>query len=174
LADVYCQSYKTPPKSVILDFDDTVDVVHGHQQLSLFNAHEDERCFKSIHVYDVATSRPVMVVLRPGKMPSGKAFSHSAVIPEQTRTGVSSFKLENPDLAPIFEALRAAGRHVIFLRETGEIAPGASTGAATRPRALPGIAPASMNSTSTASPASCRPFRNPFAAPTPASPRTKP
>jgi len=72
LADVYCQSYKTPPKSVILDFDDTVDVVHGHQQLSLFNAHEDERCFKPIHVYDVATSRPVMVVLRPGKTPSGK------------------------------------------------------------------------------------------------------
>jgi hypothetical protein len=72
LADVYCQSYKTPPKSVILDIDDTVDVVHGHQQLSLFNAHEDERCFKPIHVYDVATSRPVMLVLRPGKTPSGK------------------------------------------------------------------------------------------------------
>ena len=53
-----------------------------------------------------------------------KAFSHSAVIPEQTRTGVSSFKLENPEPAPIFEALKAAGRHVIFLRETGEIAPG--------------------------------------------------
>ena len=69
LADVYCQSYKTPPKAVVLDIDDTVDVVHGHQQLSLFNAHEDERCFKPIHVYDVATSRPVMVVLRPGKTP---------------------------------------------------------------------------------------------------------
>ena len=72
MADVYCQSYKTPPKAVVLDIDDTVDVVHGHQQLSLFNAHEDERCFKPIHVYDVATSRPVMVVLRPGKTPSGK------------------------------------------------------------------------------------------------------
>jgi len=72
LADVYCQSYKTAPKAVVLDIDDTVDVVHGHQQLSLFNAHEDERCFKPIHVYDVATGRPVMVVLRPGKTPSGK------------------------------------------------------------------------------------------------------
>jgi hypothetical protein len=30
---------------VTLDIDDTVDVVHGHQQLSLFNAHYDERCF---------------------------------------------------------------------------------------------------------------------------------
>jgi hypothetical protein len=29
---------------------DTVDVVHGHQQLSLFNTHYDERCFLPIHV----------------------------------------------------------------------------------------------------------------------------
>lgn len=51
--------------------DDTVDVVHGHQQLSLFNAHYDERCFLPIHVYDTATSRPVAVLLRAGKTPSG-------------------------------------------------------------------------------------------------------
>jgi len=51
--------------------DDTVDVVHGHQQLALFNAHYDERCFQPIHVYDTATSRPVAMLLRPGKTPSG-------------------------------------------------------------------------------------------------------
>jgi hypothetical protein len=58
-----------------------------------------------------------------GRTGSTKAFSHSVVIPERTRTGVNSFKLENPDPGAIFEALKAAGRHVIFLRETGEIAP---------------------------------------------------
>ena len=31
----------------------------------------DERCFLPIHVYDTATSRPVAVLLRPGKTPSG-------------------------------------------------------------------------------------------------------
>jgi hypothetical protein len=67
----YCGSYETPPATVTLDIDDTVDVVHGHQQLSLFNAHYDERCFLPIHVYDTATSRPVAVLLRPGKTPSG-------------------------------------------------------------------------------------------------------
>jgi hypothetical protein len=72
MVDLYCQSYPSPPKAVTLDIDDTVDVVHGHQQLSFFNAHEDERCFKPIHVYDVATGRPVMMVLRSGKTPSGK------------------------------------------------------------------------------------------------------
>jgi Transposase DDE domain group 1 len=71
MVDLYCASYKTPPATVTLDIDDTVDVVHGHQQLSLFNAHYDERCFLPIHVYDTATSRPVAVLLRPGKTPSG-------------------------------------------------------------------------------------------------------
>jgi transposase InsO family protein len=72
MVDLYCSSYKTPPADVTLDIDDTVDVVHGHQQLSLFNAHYDERCFLPIHVYDTATSRPVAVLLRPGKTPSGE------------------------------------------------------------------------------------------------------
>jgi hypothetical protein len=69
---LYCGSYDKPPKAVTLDVDDTLDVVHGHQQLSLFNAHYDERCFLPIHVYDTATSRPVAVLLRPGKTPSGR------------------------------------------------------------------------------------------------------
>ena len=61
-----------PPHAVTLDIDDTVDVVHGHQQLSLFNGHYDERCFLPIHVYDTATSRPVAMLLRPGATPSGE------------------------------------------------------------------------------------------------------
>ena len=72
MIDLYCASYATPPVAVTLDIDDTLDVVHGHQQLSLFNAHYDERCFLPIHVYDVATSRPLAVLLRPGKTPSGQ------------------------------------------------------------------------------------------------------
>jgi hypothetical protein len=71
MIDIYCASYPRPPAAVTLDIDDTVDVVHGHQQLSLFNAHYDERCFLPIHVYDTATSRPVAMLLRPGRTPSG-------------------------------------------------------------------------------------------------------
>jgi hypothetical protein len=71
MVDLYCASYARPPRAVTLDIDDTVDIVHGHQQLALFNAHYDERCFLPIHVYDTATSRPVAVLLRPGKTPSG-------------------------------------------------------------------------------------------------------
>nr|WP_321985257.1 IS1380 family transposase [uncultured Lichenicoccus sp.] len=71
MVDTNCASYPRPPANVTLDIDDTVDVVPGHQQLSLFNAHHDERCFMPIHVYDIATSRPVAILLRPGKTPSG-------------------------------------------------------------------------------------------------------
>src|SRR3974390_3200091 len=71
LVDAWMDSYPGEPASVTLDIDDTCDVVHGHQQLSLFNAHYDERCFLPIHVYDTEKSRPVAVVLRPGKTPGG-------------------------------------------------------------------------------------------------------
>jgi hypothetical protein len=71
LVDQWMASYEREPASVILDIDDTCDVAHGHQQLSLFNAHYDERCFLPIHVYDTAKGRPVAFVLRPGKTPGG-------------------------------------------------------------------------------------------------------
>ncbi len=58
MLDLWLASYPVPPAAVTLDIDDTCDVVHGHQQLSLFNAHYDARCFLPIHVYDTATGRP--------------------------------------------------------------------------------------------------------------------
>jgi len=69
--DLWCNSYRRPPKSIMLDIDDTADTVHGHQQLSLFNAHYDERCFLPIHIYDAATGHCVLTMLRPGKTPDG-------------------------------------------------------------------------------------------------------
>jgi hypothetical protein len=58
--------------AVTLDIDDTCDVVHGNQQLSFWNGHHGERCFLPIHIYDTATGRPVAMLLRTGKTPSGK------------------------------------------------------------------------------------------------------
>ena len=69
LVDVYCASYAVPPAAVTLDIDDTCDVVHGQQQLSLFNAHHDARCFLPIHVYDTATSRPVAMICDRARHP---------------------------------------------------------------------------------------------------------
>ena len=72
MVDLWCQSYRRPPQSITLDIDDTADTVHGHQQLSLFNAHYDERCFLPIHIYDADSGQCVLTILRPGKTPDGK------------------------------------------------------------------------------------------------------
>lgn len=72
MLDLWCRSHASAPKSITLDIDDTADTVHGHQQLSLFNAHYDERCFLPIHVYDADTGHCLLTVLRPGKTPDGK------------------------------------------------------------------------------------------------------
>lgn len=71
LVAVFCASWVRPPQAITLDIDDTLDRVHGHQQLSLFNAHYDERSFLPIHIYEAASGKPVAVILRPGKTPSG-------------------------------------------------------------------------------------------------------
>jgi len=71
LVDSFCRSFAAPPASITLDIDDSCDPVHGQQQLSLFHAHYDTRCFLPIHVYHVESGKPVVVFLRPGKTPSG-------------------------------------------------------------------------------------------------------
>ena len=72
LVDQWMASLNPELALVSLDIDDTCDVVHGHQQPSLFNAHYDERCFLPIDVDDTERSRPaVVVLLRPGYTPSG-------------------------------------------------------------------------------------------------------
>src|SRR5674476_203544 len=87
LIDQWMASYPRPPAAVTLDIDDTCDVVHGNQQLALFNAHYDERCFLPIHVYDTATARPVAMLLRPGKTPTGEEIrSHLHRLVRRIRT----------------------------------------------------------------------------------------
>jgi len=71
MVDLFCASWKRAPASIILDIDDTFDAVHGRQQLSLFNAHYDERCFLPIHIYEGTSGKPVAVILRSGKTPAG-------------------------------------------------------------------------------------------------------
>ena len=72
MIDLFCASFKAVPERIVLDIDDTDDAVHGGQQLALFNAHYDAYCFQPIHIFEAATGKPVLSLLRPGKRPSGK------------------------------------------------------------------------------------------------------
>jgi len=71
MIDMFCDSFEQVPRRILLDIDDTVDRVHGGQQLALFNAHHDSRCFLPIHIYEATTGKPVAMILRPGKTPDG-------------------------------------------------------------------------------------------------------
>jgi hypothetical protein len=93
MVDLWCKSYRHPPKAITLDIDDTADTVHGHQQLSLFNAHYDERCFLPIHIYDANTGHCVVTILRPGKTPDGKE------VRAHLRRLVRQIRLHWPDTA---------------------------------------------------------------------------
>jgi Transposase DDE domain group 1 len=72
LIDQFCASFPAQPSEITLDIDDTLDRVHGGQQLAFWNAHHDERCFLPIHVYHVESGKPVVVILRTGKTPAGR------------------------------------------------------------------------------------------------------
>jgi hypothetical protein len=71
MVDLFCDSFAEVPRRIMLDIDDTLDRVHGGQQLSLFHAHHDSRCFLPMHIYEATTGKPVAVILRPGKTPDG-------------------------------------------------------------------------------------------------------
>ena len=72
LVDLFISSYKTAPRSIIIDMDPTADVVYGNQQLRLFNAFEDEYCFMPFHVYEGNSGKLITTVLRPGKTPTAR------------------------------------------------------------------------------------------------------
>src|ERR687894_2132794 len=71
MVELFCDSFAEVPRRIVLDIDDTADRVHGHQQLALFHAHYDGRCFLPIHIYEAISGKPVAVILRPGKTPDG-------------------------------------------------------------------------------------------------------
>jgi Transposase DDE domain group 1 len=71
MVELFCDSFEEVPNRIVLDIDDTCDPAHGRQQLAVFHAHYDERCFLPIHVYEATTGKPVAVILRPGRTPDG-------------------------------------------------------------------------------------------------------
>ena len=68
--DHFIASYNRPPPMIVLDMDPTTDVVHGQQQLALFNAFENEYCFMPFHVYEGQSGKFITGVLRAGKSPA--------------------------------------------------------------------------------------------------------
>ena len=70
--DLFCRSYAAAPSHIVLDIDDTSDMVHGQQELALFNTHAGGHCFQPIHIFEAGSGKPILSLIRPGKRPSGE------------------------------------------------------------------------------------------------------
>lgn len=70
-ANTFIASYADEPQSIVLDFDDTEDTVHGTQQLTLFNGYYGEYCYMPLHVYEGLSGRLITTILKPGKRSTG-------------------------------------------------------------------------------------------------------
>jgi len=70
--DHFLASFTEPPEVIVLDFDDTDDVVHGNQQLALFNGYHQETCYQPLHVYEGFSGKLTTTILRLGRRPGGK------------------------------------------------------------------------------------------------------
>lgn len=72
--NIFIDSYEEEPKVIVLDFDDTEDIVNGRQQLALFNGYFDEYCFMPLHIYEGLSGKLISTILKPGKRLPGKAI----------------------------------------------------------------------------------------------------
>ena len=62
----FIDSYTEAPAVIVLDFDDTEDVVHGTQEQARFNAYVGHYCFLPLHVYEGLSGRLITTLLKPG------------------------------------------------------------------------------------------------------------
>ena len=92
LVDIFCRSFPAPPTAITLDIDDTCDPVHGHQQLSLFNAHYDTRCFLPVHVYRGSRSHFRNMIAAERPRPVAEAYLRLKTLPgEQAQVDWAHF-----------------------------------------------------------------------------------
>ncbi len=68
--DQFIASHSQPPESLILDFDATDDLVHGHQEGRFFHGYYDNYCFLPLYVF--CGDELVTAYLRPSKIDASK------------------------------------------------------------------------------------------------------
>ena len=66
LVEQFITSYATPPEQLILDFDATDSVIHGHQEKRFFHGYYDAYCFLPLYVF--GGDRLLAAYLRPSNI----------------------------------------------------------------------------------------------------------
>jgi len=96
LVDAYVESFDSPPKEIILDFDRTDDRVHGEQDNRGFHGYYKHYCFLPLYVF--AGERLLCAYLRPSLEDGAK---HSAAV---LKLLTDRLRKEWPEVRIIFRA----------------------------------------------------------------------
>src|SRR6266516_6802512 len=64
LVDQFLASYVSPPKLIVLDFDDTEDPVHGEQEQARYDGYYGGYCFMPLHLYEGLSGRLITTILK--------------------------------------------------------------------------------------------------------------
>jgi len=75
LLDHFIESFREPPKRIVLDIDGWDAATHGHQQLSFFHGYYRQHMYFPVLINDAETGYPLVVQLRPGNSHPGKGVA---------------------------------------------------------------------------------------------------
>lgn len=64
LVDQFIASYDTPPKLIVLDFDDTEDPAHGEQEQIRYDGYYGGYCFLPLHLYEGLSGRLITTIFK--------------------------------------------------------------------------------------------------------------
>src|SRR6266567_4995121 len=64
LVDQFLASYVSPPKRIVLDFDDTEDPVHGEQEQARYDGYYGGYCFLPLHLYEGLSGRLITTIFK--------------------------------------------------------------------------------------------------------------
>src|SRR2546425_13119509 len=64
LVDQFLASYVSPPKLIVLDFDDTEDPVHGEQEQARYDGYYGGYCFLPLHLYEGLSGRLITTIFK--------------------------------------------------------------------------------------------------------------
>jgi len=67
----FIRSYDKEPEIIILDCDDTDDITHGQQELSIYNAYYGDNCFMPLHIYEGISGKLITTILKTGTRSKG-------------------------------------------------------------------------------------------------------
>lgn len=84
LVEKFVESFSTPPRELVLDFDATDNVVHGQQEGRFFHGYYDQYCFLPLYVF--CGSQLLVGYLRPSNIdPARHAWAILALLVKRLR-----------------------------------------------------------------------------------------